>query len=262
MNFDSTDRLQSSPACPPSGWASHTRARSPRGVARWWFNDLGRDWAGGSNAPGTDEAVRLIESGRRDGDGRDRDVVTEADRIVQAAVDTFGRLDIVVNNAEPAVTSIPWWTCTCAARTASPRPPGRTCPPGQRTDPKHLVERKLRRPRDARLRGREGRDPLLDANAGDSRQANRCVRSNAISPRPGPVPPPASSSRIRGVPAGALPTRGGRGVRRVSPARRHHTHRRGIRGGRRAGLSGGAGRDTGGPHRRAPRKHGPRSSTK
>ncbi|MCA1004272.1 SDR family NAD(P)-dependent oxidoreductase [Rhodococcus hoagii] len=62
-------------------------------------NDLGRDWAGGAGTPGTDEAVRLIESDGGTAVGVTGDVVTDADRIVQAAIDAFGRLDVVVNNA-------------------------------------------------------------------------------------------------------------------------------------------------------------------
>ncbi|GAB2658548.1 SDR family NAD(P)-dependent oxidoreductase [Prescottella soli] len=62
-------------------------------------NDLGRDWAGAANAPGTDEAVRLIRADGGTATGVTGDVVTEADRIVQTAIDTFGRLDVVVNNA-------------------------------------------------------------------------------------------------------------------------------------------------------------------
>ncbi|MBM4479600.1 SDR family NAD(P)-dependent oxidoreductase [Prescottella equi] len=77
---------------------TYARTLAARGCAVV-VNDLGRDWAGGSNAPGTDEAVRLIESDGGTATGVTGDVVTEADRIVQAAVDTFGRLDIVVNNA-------------------------------------------------------------------------------------------------------------------------------------------------------------------
>ncbi|MFC9516737.1 SDR family NAD(P)-dependent oxidoreductase [Nocardiaceae bacterium NPDC056970] len=62
-------------------------------------NDLGRDWTGGAGTPGTDEAVRLIESDGGTAVGVTGDVVTDADRIVQAAIDAFGRLDVVVNNA-------------------------------------------------------------------------------------------------------------------------------------------------------------------
>ncbi|RVW10509.1 SDR family oxidoreductase [Prescottella agglutinans] len=62
-------------------------------------NDLGRDWTGSASAPGTDEVVRLIEAGGGTAVGVTGDVVTEADRIVQTAVDAFGRLDVVINNA-------------------------------------------------------------------------------------------------------------------------------------------------------------------
>lgn len=62
-------------------------------------NDLGRDWTGGANTPGTDEAVRSIEAEGGTAVGVTGDVVTEPNRIVQAAVEAFGRLDVVVNNA-------------------------------------------------------------------------------------------------------------------------------------------------------------------
>ncbi|MDH6283084.1 SDR family NAD(P)-dependent oxidoreductase [Prescottella agglutinans] len=62
-------------------------------------NDLGRDWTGSESAPGTDEVVRLIEADGGVAVGVTGDVVTEADRIVQTAVDAFSRLDIVINNA-------------------------------------------------------------------------------------------------------------------------------------------------------------------
>ncbi|WP_430331544.1 SDR family NAD(P)-dependent oxidoreductase [Rhodococcus sp. ACT016] len=62
-------------------------------------NDLGRDWTGSENTPGTDEAVRLIESDGGTAVGVTGDVVDEADRIVRTAIDTFGRLDVVINNA-------------------------------------------------------------------------------------------------------------------------------------------------------------------
>lgn len=62
-------------------------------------NDLGRDWAGSSNPPGTDAAVREIEDDGGTAIGVTGDVVTDADRIVQTAIDSFGRLDIVINNA-------------------------------------------------------------------------------------------------------------------------------------------------------------------
>lgn len=62
-------------------------------------NDLGRDWTGGESAPGTDEAVRLIEADGGTAAGVTGDVVTEAERIVQSTIDAFGRLDVVVNNA-------------------------------------------------------------------------------------------------------------------------------------------------------------------
>jgi len=62
-------------------------------------NDLGRDWTGSASAPGTDEVVRLIEADGGTAVGVTGDVVTEAGRIVQTAVDAFGRLDVVINNA-------------------------------------------------------------------------------------------------------------------------------------------------------------------
>ncbi|MDV6270943.1 SDR family NAD(P)-dependent oxidoreductase [Rhodococcus globerulus] len=62
-------------------------------------NDLGRDWTGAASTPGTDEAVRLVTEDSGTAVGVTGDVVTEADAIVQAAIDAFGRLDIVINNA-------------------------------------------------------------------------------------------------------------------------------------------------------------------
>ncbi|PTR30307.1 hypothetical protein C8K36_102155 [Rhodococcus sp. OK519] len=62
-------------------------------------NDLGRDWAGGATVPGTDEAVHLIEADGGTAVGVTGDVLTEAERIVQNAIDAFGRLDVVINNA-------------------------------------------------------------------------------------------------------------------------------------------------------------------
>ncbi|WP_345351488.1 SDR family NAD(P)-dependent oxidoreductase [Rhodococcus olei] len=62
-------------------------------------NDLGRDWSGNANEPGTDHAVRLITERGGTAVGVTGDVVTESARIVEDAVRSFGRLDIVVNNA-------------------------------------------------------------------------------------------------------------------------------------------------------------------
>ncbi|WP_433611142.1 SDR family NAD(P)-dependent oxidoreductase [Prescottella agglutinans] len=62
-------------------------------------NDLGRDWTGSASTPATDEVVRLIEADGGTAAGVTGDVVTEADGIVRTAVDAFGRLDIVINNA-------------------------------------------------------------------------------------------------------------------------------------------------------------------
>ncbi|MFC7446491.1 SDR family oxidoreductase [Rhodococcus daqingensis] len=62
-------------------------------------NDLGRDWAGNTNEPGTENAVRLITESGGSATGVTGDVVTESARIVAEAVDAFGRLDIVINNA-------------------------------------------------------------------------------------------------------------------------------------------------------------------
>ncbi len=63
------------------------------------INDLGRDWSGGESAPGTDDAVRMITEAGGKAVGITGDVVTEAESIVQRAVDACGRLDIVINNA-------------------------------------------------------------------------------------------------------------------------------------------------------------------
>lgn len=62
-------------------------------------NDLGRDWAGGANTPGVDEAVRLITEAGGTAVGAVGDVLTQSDEIVAAALDSFGRLDMVINNA-------------------------------------------------------------------------------------------------------------------------------------------------------------------
>ncbi|WP_305094523.1 SDR family oxidoreductase [Prescottella sp. R16] len=62
-------------------------------------NDLGRDWAGGTSEPGTAEAVRTITDGGGTAVGVSGDVVSDADDIVHRTLDSFGRLDIVINNA-------------------------------------------------------------------------------------------------------------------------------------------------------------------
>ncbi|MGW5642449.1 SDR family NAD(P)-dependent oxidoreductase [Saccharopolyspora sp. NPDC003752] len=77
---------------------AYARLLAARGC-RVVVNDLGRDWAGSANPPATDEAVRIIEEEGGTAVGVTGDVVAEAPQIVQAAVDAFGRLDIVINNA-------------------------------------------------------------------------------------------------------------------------------------------------------------------
>lgn len=77
---------------------AYARLLAGRGC-RVLVNDLGRDWTGSANAPGTDEAVRAIEADGGTAAGVTGDVVEEAPQIVQAALDAFGRLDIVINNA-------------------------------------------------------------------------------------------------------------------------------------------------------------------
>lgn len=77
---------------------AYARALAARGCTVV-VNDLGRDWTGGASTPGTDEAVRLITEAGGKAVGITGDVVTEADAIVQGAVDACGRLDFVVNNA-------------------------------------------------------------------------------------------------------------------------------------------------------------------
>lgn len=77
---------------------AYARLLAARGCAVV-VNDLGRDWSGSASTPGTEEAVRLITEDGGSAIGVTGDVVTEADAIVQAAVDAFGRLDIVINNA-------------------------------------------------------------------------------------------------------------------------------------------------------------------
>ncbi|MFE3292057.1 SDR family NAD(P)-dependent oxidoreductase [Rhodococcus sp. NPDC059234] len=77
---------------------TYARMLAERGCAVV-VNDLGRDWAGNSNAPGTENAVRLISESGGTAIGVTGDVVHESERIVGAAVEAFGRLDIVVNNA-------------------------------------------------------------------------------------------------------------------------------------------------------------------
>lgn len=77
---------------------AYARRLAARGC-RVVVNDLGRDWAGGTTTPATDEAVALLGAEGATVVGVTGDVVTEADRIVAAAVDAYGRLDIVINNA-------------------------------------------------------------------------------------------------------------------------------------------------------------------
>ncbi|WP_418059211.1 SDR family NAD(P)-dependent oxidoreductase [Pimelobacter simplex] len=77
---------------------AYARQLAARGC-RVVVNDLGRDWTGGTHAPATDEAVALLAAEGATAVGVTGDVVTEAERIVEAAVAAFGRLDVVVNNA-------------------------------------------------------------------------------------------------------------------------------------------------------------------
>ncbi|MDR2279440.1 MAG: SDR family oxidoreductase [Gordonia sp. (in: high G+C Gram-positive bacteria)] len=77
---------------------AYARQLAERGC-RIVVNDLGRDWEGGVNQPGTDAAVQILRDEGADAVGATGDVVTQADTIVQAAVDSYGRLDIVINNA-------------------------------------------------------------------------------------------------------------------------------------------------------------------
>ncbi|WP_018178123.1 SDR family oxidoreductase [Jongsikchunia kroppenstedtii] len=77
---------------------AYARQLADRGCAVV-VNDLGRDWAGGTNEPGTVEAVRILREAGATAVGVTGDVVTEATEIVQRAVDEYGRLDIVINNA-------------------------------------------------------------------------------------------------------------------------------------------------------------------
>ncbi|EGD53867.1 SDR family oxidoreductase [Gordonia neofelifaecis] len=77
---------------------AYARRLAERGCAIV-VNDLGRDWTGAANEPGTVEAVRILRDEGATVIGVTGDVVTEADSIVAAAVDEFGRLDVVVNNA-------------------------------------------------------------------------------------------------------------------------------------------------------------------
>lgn len=77
---------------------AYARQLAARGC-RVVVNDLGRDWSGGTNAPGTDEAVRLLEAEGATVAGVTGDVVTDAPGIVAAAVEAFGRLNLVINNA-------------------------------------------------------------------------------------------------------------------------------------------------------------------
>ena len=77
---------------------AYARLLAARG-ARVVVNDLGRDWTGAANTPGTEHAVRTIEADGGTALGVTGDVVTEAERIVGAALDAYGRLDVVINNA-------------------------------------------------------------------------------------------------------------------------------------------------------------------
>jgi len=77
---------------------AYARQLAERGCAVV-VNDLGRDWTGAANEPGTVEAVRILRAEGATTLGVTGDVVTEANDIVQRAVDEYGRLDIVVNNA-------------------------------------------------------------------------------------------------------------------------------------------------------------------
>ncbi|NKS77946.1 SDR family oxidoreductase [Rhodococcus hoagii] len=126
--------------------------------------------------------MRLIESDGGTATGVTGDVVTEADRIVQAAVDTFGRLDIVVNNAGAGGDFDTLVDVHLRGATASPRPPGRTCSASGDGRILNISSNgSYGAPRDARLRGREGRDPSLTRT--QAILGKRIgVRSNAILP--------------------------------------------------------------------------------
>lgn len=84
---------------PAAAWAGPMRCCSPRAARGVMVNDLGRSTHGeGANASAAD---RVVEEIRAAGGSAiaNHDSVTDGARIVEQALDTFGRVDVLVNNA-------------------------------------------------------------------------------------------------------------------------------------------------------------------
>lgn len=62
-------------------------------------NDYGVDWAGNPSGADTDAVVEILRGEGWDVRGVTGNVVTDADQIVAATIEAFGRLDAVINNA-------------------------------------------------------------------------------------------------------------------------------------------------------------------
>ena len=105
--------------------------------ARVLVNDLGGSTQGeGANASAADRVVAEIREAGGIAEAN-HDSVTDGDKLVQNALDAFGRVDVVVNNAgilrdktfQKWTTPTGIWSIafTSKAPTKSPAPPGRTC---------------------------------------------------------------------------------------------------------------------------------------